>query len=574
MSTTRKYVGFVVFLILLVWMVAACVAPVASEPAELQEESAEETMTEPAEPWYDEADLDSDHINICTDSPPKYGGEVVVAGGAGAMTGSNWFIFSARDDYLFSQLIDRDTDAVSVHPDVATSWEVSADGLTYTFNLRDDVRFHDGEQLTAEDVKFSLEMFFHPDTGASHGRTSGLDQLVGATEFEAGEADEISGIKVVDDFTLELNLVAPRGSVLNNMAAFNIWPSHLLEGIAFADLGDTEYAVRNPIGSGPFTMGDFEPDQFYILNANEDYYAGRPYLDRIIFRIGLTGTTAYAALENGEIHMAGRVTAVEYERYKDDPSIVLLGDKIAGGLTVFPNQNRPLWQDVRIRQALLYSLDREAMAEAYYGDLAEVLHLRLTNPDFVSPNIATYEFDPDKARALLDEAGWDPELEVDFVTYYQDDQSKRIHAAMQQYWNDVGIKVDLIYLDGPAWVDRVLENDDFHLAYACCGWFNPDQLRLSLGCDRGWPAGRNAGHYCNEEFDQLSEAAMSEPDPQERKQMLHRATEIITEEAGEIPVFWPRRYSAFSADVCNNIYRQLDEPFAERYPVNWYLAGE
>ena len=397
------------------------------------------------------------------------------------MTGSNWFVFTARDDYLFSQLIDRDTDAVSVHPDLATSWDVSTDGLTYTFNLRDDVRFHDGEPLTAEDVKFSLEMFFHPDTGASHGRTSGLDQLVGAAEFESGEADNISGIKLLDDYTVELNLVAPRGSVLLNMASFNIWPKHLLDGVAYIDLGDTEYAVRNPVGSGPFTMGEFVPDQYYILEANEDYYAGRPYLDQIIFRIGLTGTTAYAALENGEIHMAGRVTATEYERYKDDPSIVLLGDKIAGGLTVFPNQNRPLWQDVRIRQALLYSLDREAMAEAYYGDLAEVLHLRLTNPDFVSPNIATYPFDPDKARALLEEAGWDPELEVDFITYYQDDQSKRIHAAMQQYWNDVGIKVDLVYLDGPAWVDRVLENDDFHLAYACCGWFNHRSVAALTG---------------------------------------------------------------------------------------------
>ncbi|MXY94036.1 MAG: ABC transporter substrate-binding protein [Caldilineaceae bacterium SB0664_bin_27] len=575
MTITRKSVGLTVFLILLLGLLAACAAPAATETGAMAEEEAEEEMAaEPTEPWYDEADVMSDHIHVCTDSPPKYGGEVVVAGAAGAMTGSNWFIFSARDDYLFSQLIDRDTDAVSIHPDVATSWEVSADGLTYTFNLRDDVRFHDGEQLTAEDVKYSLEMFFHPDTGASHGRTSGLDQLVGAAEFEAGEADEITGIKVLDDYTVELNLVAPRGSVLLNMASFNIWPKHLLEGTAFADLGETEYAVRNPVGSGPFTMGDFEPDQFYILEANEDYYAGRPYLDQIIFRIGLTGATAYAALENGEIHMAGRVTATEYERYKDDPSIVLLGDKIAGGLTVFPNQNRPLWQDVRIRQALLYSLDREAMAEAYYGDLAEVLHLRLTNPEFVSPNIATYPYDPDKARALLEEAGWDSDLVLDFITYYQDDQSKRIHAAIQQYWNDVGIQVELIYLDGPAWVDRVLENDDFHLAYACCGWFNPDQLRLSLGCDRGWPAGRNAGHYCNEEFDQLSEDAMSEPDPQKRKEMLHRATEIITEEAGEIPIFWPRRYSAFSADVCNNIYRQLDEPFAERYPVNWYLAGE
>ena len=115
MSTARKYVGFVVFLILLVWMVAACVAPVATESAAMQEDSAAEPA-EPVEPWYDEADLDSDHIHVCTDSPPKYGGEVVVAGGAGAMTGSNWFVFTARDDYLFSQLIDRDTDAVSVRP--------------------------------------------------------------------------------------------------------------------------------------------------------------------------------------------------------------------------------------------------------------------------------------------------------------------------------------------------------------------------------------------------------------------------------------------------------------------------
>ncbi len=575
MRISRKTVGIVLSLVMLLWLLAACAAPADTAPAEMEEEEMKEEMAEePAEPWYDEADVDSTTIHVCTDSPPKQGGEIVVAGAAGAMTGGNWFTFSARDDYIFSQLIDRDTDAVSIHPDVATSWEVSEDGLTYTFHLRDDVSFHDGEPLTAEDVKYSLQMFFHPDTGASHGRTSGLDQLEGAEAFENGEADEISGIKVLDDYTVELNLVRPRSSVLSNMAAFNIWPKHLLEGVPYTDLVDTEYAVRNPVGSGPFKMGDFEPDQFYILNANEDYYDGRPYLDRIIFRIGLGGATAFAALENGEVHMAGRVTAVEYERYKDDPNIVLLGGQLGGGMTVWANHNRPLWQDARVRQALLYALDRESMAEAYYGELAEVLHLRLTNPEFVSPNITKYEYNPDRARELLAEASWDSEQEVSFVTYYQDDQNKRIHAAMQQFWADVGIKVDLVYLDGPAWVARVYDNDEFDLSYGCCGWFNPDQLRLSLGCDRSWPAGRNVGHYCNEEFDALSEAAMSEPDPEKRKEMLYQATEIITAEAGEIPVFWPTRFSAFSADVCNNVYRQLDEPFAERYPANWYLAGE
>ncbi len=577
MTIKRKSVVLTVFLILLLGLLAACAAPAATESGTMAEEEAaaaeEEVAAEPTEPWYDEADVDSTTINICTDSPPKYGGEIVVAGGAGAMRGSSWFQ-AAHEDYIFSQLVDRDTDAVTIHPDVATSWEISDDGLTYTFHLRDDVRFHDGEQLTADDVKFSLQMFFHPDVGASHGRTSGIDQLVGAAEFESGEADHIAGIKVLDDFTVELNLVRPRSSVLSNIAAFNIWPSHLIEGIPFAELEETEYSVRNPIGSGPFTMGEYEPDQFYILEANEDYYAGRPYLDRIIFRLGLGGATAFAALENGEIHMAGRVTAVEYERYKDDPSIVLLGGRLGGGMTVWPNHNRPEFQDARVRQALLHALDREAMAEAYYGELADVLHLRLTNPEFVSPDITKYDYNPDRARELLAEAGWDTEQEISFVTYYQDDQNKRIHAAMQQFWADVGIDVELVYLDGPAWVARVYDNDDFDLSYGCCGWFNPDQLRLSLGCDRSWPAGRNVGHYCNEEFDQLAEAAMSEPDPAKRKEMLYQATEIITAEAGEIPVFWPTRFSAFSADVCNNVYRQLDEPFAERYPATWYLAGE
>ena len=576
MTITRKSVGLTVFLILLLGLLAACAAPAATETGAMAEEEAEaeeEMAAEPTEPWYDEADVDSTTIHICTDSPPKYGGEIVVAGGAGAMRGSSWFQ-AAHEDYIFSQLVDRDTDAVTIHPDVATSWDISDDGLTYTFHLRDDVRFHDGEQLTAEDVKFSLEMFFHPDVGASHGRTSGIDQLVGAAEFESGEADDIVGIKVLDDFTVELNLVRPRSSVLSNIAAFNIWPSHLIKGTPFAELENTEYSVRNPIGSGPFTMGEYEPDQFYILEANEDYYAGRPYLDRIIFRLGLGGATAFAALENGEVHMAGRVTAVEYERYKDDPSIVLLGGRLGGGMTVWPNHNRPEFQDARVRQALLHALDREAMAEAYYGELADVLHLRLTNPEFVSPNITKYDYNPDRARELLAEAGWDSDKEISFVTYYQDDQNKRIHAAMQQFWAEVGVKVDLVYLDGPSWVARVYDNDDFDLSYGCCGWFNPDQLRLSLGCDRNWPAGRNVGHYCNEEFDQLSEGAMSEPDPAKRKEMLYKATEIITAEAGEIPVFWPTRFSAFSADVCNNVYRQLDEPFAERYPATWYLAGE
>ena len=579
MMKRQKLLGTIV-LALIALFVAGCVGAnpptggsAAAPTAEATKPAAEEAAATTGEPWYSPDDLGESWYNICEDSPPQQGGEITSNQAAEALAGgANWFSYAVKDQYLWNQLFDKDVDGETIHPDLATDWTVSDDGLVYTFNLRKDVKFTDGVQLTAHDVKWTFQAFLHPDSAIPFGRTMSLDSIKGAEEFIAGSAEEMEGIKVIDDFTLEITLAKPRSNFLDKVRGVNIHPKHILEGIAYKDLLTSEYAKTKPVGSGPFKLGEYVPEQYYILEANEDYYAGRPYLDRIIMRIGLKGATAIAALEADEIQIAGTVTPDDYIRLKEDANIAMVGGALGGGLSVFPNLTKAPFDNLQVREAFMYALDREAIVEAYYngGELAQVLHSNLTGP-LASPNVKTFEYDPEKAKALLAEAGWDPNYEVQFLSYYTSDFDKRVQAAMQQYWADAGIKVNLVYLDGPTWVERVYDKMDFDLSYGCCGWTDPAALS-EVSCKNFYPAGYNVSQYCNEEFDKLVSDATAEADETKRIAMFNQAEEMFVADLGYMTMFWPLRYHAVSSKVCGYNNHQISEPWTEMYPNKWYLA--
>ena len=579
----------VIALIVITLLVAGCVgaapptanteaapaaeAPAAEAPAAEATTAPAEEAAAPAEPWYNPDDLGESWYNICEASPPQQGGTITSSEAASALAGgANWFSYAAKDQYLWSQLFDKDVDGETIHPDLATDWTASDDGLVYTFNLRQDVKFSDGVQLTANDVKWTVQAFLHADSAIPFGRTLSLDAIKGAEEFIAGSAQEVEGVKALDDFTVEFTLAHPQSNFLDKVRGLNIHPKHLLEGIAYKDLLTSEYAKTTPIGSGPFKLGEFVPEQYYILEANENYYAGRPFLDQIIMRIGLTGATKIAALEADEVQIAGAVTPDDYIRLKENPNIALVGGALGGGLSVFPNLTRPPFDNLKVREAFMHALDREAIVDAYYngGELAQVLHSDLVGP-LASPNIKKFEYDPEKAKALLAEAGWDADYEVQFLSYYQSDFDKRVQAAMQQYWADAGIKVNLVYLDGPTWVQRVYADLDFDLSYGCCGWTDPAALS-EVSCDSFYPAGYNASHYCNPEFDELVKTATAEPDAAKRTAMFNQAEEMFVADLGYMTMFWPLRYHAISKNVCGYNNHQISEPWTEMYPNKWYLG--
>lgn len=562
-----------VALALLALVAAACAgaAPATTAPAAEPTAAPTTAPTTTGELWYNPEDVGETWYNICTDKPPVYGGTLTSNQAASALAGgANWFSYAAKDQYLWNQLFDLDVDGETIHPDLATSWDVSADGLVYTFHLRNDVKFHDGVQLTANDVAFTFKIFLHPDSAIPFGRILALDNILGAEEFIAGEAEEIEGIKVLDDFTLEVTLAHPVSNFLDKVRGVNIHPKHLLENIPYAELITSEYAKTKPVGSGPFKMGEYVPEQYYILEANEDYYAGRPYLDRIIFRIGLSGATALAALEAGEIQVASTSAAADYMRLKENPNIALVGGPLGGGLTIWPNLEREQWQDVRVRTAIAMAVDRQAIIDAYYGEYAQVLPTYLVGPQ-VNPDLEAIPYDPDQAKQLLNDAGWDWDYEIQFLSYYQSDFDKRVQSALQQAWQDIGLKVNIQYMDGPTWVDSVYNRYEFDLGYGCCGWVDPAAM-AEAGCDQFFPAGYNVSRYCNQEFDDLVKQGYSEPDAAKRTELFNQAQAIFHEAQAYIPMFWPLRFHAVSANLCGYQNHQISEPWTEMYPNKWYLA--
>ena len=571
--------------LLLMAIVAGCAAPApddAEEPEEMEQVDVKpevDISTEAGETqdelWYTEADLANPWVHVCTESAPAYGGTVTLAFADSAMRGQNWLSRSSTNEgFIFSQLVDLEMDAQTISPDVAESWSASEDGLVYTYHLRDDVLWHDGEQLMADDVKWTIEMFWHPDTKIPTRTTLPLFAIAGVDEFASGETDEITGVQVLDDFTVEITLSSPRADFFYGMGGLNLFPKHVWEDMTFSEMQESDLAREGIIGSGPFKMGEFVPDQYYILEANEDYYRGRPYLDRLIFRIGLSQVATWLpGLETGEIQVGNMVNGPDRERVERDENLTVVGGPLPGAMSVWPNHTR--LTDKRILQALMFAVDRVAIAEHIYGP-GQALAYDYTAVDpsasWISPDVPQYPYDPEKAQALLAEAGWDSSRELDFITYYQSELDQRVVAAMQQYWAEAGIDVNVAHMDGPTFVSRFYEEPDFDLGYGCCGVALPFEYPR-YSCSNLPPAGYNGSQYCNAEIDQMVAESLVEPDADTRQAMWHEISEITNDELLHLTLFQQDRRHAVSQSVCNYRFRQWTNiVWPARDPETWYLA--
>lgn len=580
----RVYLVSIGLILLLSLLAAGCgslvpadTAPAAEAPAAEAQPAATTAPAAEAEPQAiaaEEVASGTPWINQC-EGEPVDGGTLTLAFADAAMQGENWLSrASTNENFVFSQLVDLDIATLEIVPDVAERWEISEDGLTYTYYLRDDVLWHDGEQLMADDIKWTIEMFWHPDTNIPTRTTLPLFNIAGTDEFADGAADEITGVKVIDDFTVEITLKEPRADFFYGMGGLNLFPKHVWEGIPFAEMRESPLAREEIIGSGPFKMGEFEPDQYYILEAFEDYYLGRPHLDRLIFRIGLTSVASWMpGLEAGEIQVGDMVNGLDRERVEENADLAVVGAPLPGAMAIWPNHTR--LTDKRVLQALVYALDRTAIAEGIYGP-GQALPYEYVNIDpnheWISPDIPTYEYNPEKAKELLAEAGWDANQELQFITYYQTELDRSVVAAMQQYWADVGIKVVVEHMDGPTFVSRFYENPDFDLGYGCCGVASPFEYPR-YSCTNMPPQGFNGSQYCNEAVDEMVSASLVEPDPAQRQELWHEISEITNDDLLHMTLFQQDRRHAISKKVCNYQFRQWTNiVWPARNPHTWWLA--
>ena len=382
--------------------------------------------------------------------------------------GNVWFVKMFTPLIIMDQTFSNHTSEAAL----AVSWEPNEDATVWTFNLREGVKWHDGEDFTASDLKWTAEFVAAPMAAVTHFGISQPDQVMGWTEFNEGEADEITGIRVVDDLTLEVELNIPNPRFYDAVRAFYALPEHAID-FDSTEIFSSDWWFTNPIGTGPFKFESFEKDQFMSLVPNELYWDGTPELDQLINRYFVDETAAVLALESGDIDFT-YVSADVASRFADNPDYqIFSGPSFVTNMFNF-NYNNGVWADKRIRQAFMHGIDRASILSDVFNGTAQATPCHDSYPTFWPEDANYYEYDPDKARELLAEAAADgitlEGINLDIPTYYTSQLAKDILTVMQANMADIGVNINPTFLDVPTWRTVVLDNaQEWNIAYLGAG---------------------------------------------------------------------------------------------------------
>jgi len=499
-----------------------------------------------------------------TAAEPAEGGTVTIGlqGDPERMISNIWPMASGITilDLLYTSLVRANAEQEFV-PEAAERVEFSKDGRTLTFYLRKDLTFHDGEPLTAHDVAFTYNMIGLPEYNGGHDAYA--DWIEGVEAARAGETDGISGIKVIDDYTISFTTPEPFAPAIN-YANVGILPEHVLGDVPVDELDVHEFNY-NPVGSGPFKVTLYEPDRQVIMEANPDYYKGRAKIDRIIWRI-----SSYEAMLNAWLNE--EIDAVPLSI--DDIESV---EGVDFGTTYEYKSSRPTYlgfncksvyfSDERTRRAISYAADRQEMVDVILGGRGDALSvLSPANTWAYAPNIPVIEQDLEKAGALLDEAGWvlndstgirekdgvPFDIELWYVTdreAFAADQA----ALLQTQITKVGINVTLKALDSPSLWPIVLPRGEegdpnaysLILAGNTLSDSDPDWMQIYLGSWAQPPNGINFYLFEDDTVDEMLKKQATIMDFEERKAYWHNEFwPVLLEKSPQAPLMAPVKYFA------------------------------
>jgi peptide/nickel transport system substrate-binding protein len=431
---------------------------------------------------------------------------------------------------MFSTLTQPNPAKGTYEPDLAESWEVAPDGSSYTFRLNRNAKWHDGTPVTAKDVAFSYTMAANPKTESK--LTGRMSLIKGAADYTAGKADRVEGIKVLDEHTIRFEMEFPNILFMNETAATTaglaILPAHILGDTPPDQLDKHKYFTEQLIGSGPFKFVKYVPDQFYEVEANPDYYFGRPKLERIVTHIIKSPDTTEVALDRGEIDLpvfdGGTATTAMYRKYVANRAFRLVGTQGSTLISYAFNHRKEYLRDPRIRQAFLHALDRKKLVERFNAGNGTIFNSFMTHSWYQKPEWAgLYPYDPEKARALLKEAGWDSnrEVSVNIITL-ANEEIRAMVASEQQMLADVGFKIGFREMEVPVWVEKFYQTYDYEMVRVTFGVFPDPDGFLSFHLKTG---SQNALGYANPELDEKIERGRRSVNRAERAKIYQEINE-------------------------------------------------
>lgn len=429
-------------------------------------------------------------------------------------------------------------------PNLADAWEIGSDGLRYRFYLNPDATWHDGEPVTADDVIFSLDIMLDPE---------GLSPAQGTV------SRALASYEKIDDHTVELVSTAPSATFLTDTATnVPIMPKHVWEDVPASewasDPGSTGQDPSRVVGSGAFTFTEWVAGDHITVTRNDDFWLPEriPNIDRFIYRVVGESTSALQSVATGESDISGITPALAPSFIESNPDFTVHEyDRahITYILTNMDEEQTDFFTDVRTRQAMLFALDRDLMAQTIFQGFA----VRADGPQPpLSPAYAPdriehiYEFDPERAGTLLDEAGWvmgdsgirerdGVPFSIDF-TYEEDSETyAQLVPYLQQAWQEVGIELKPQAMPFPA-QQAEINKRNYDTALTGITMNTTGNQATLFRCDSTYPQGYNEVKYCNPEYDALDDQQRQELDPERRRELMIEAANIIAHDVPVLPL--------------------------------------
>lgn len=441
--------------------------------------------------------------------------------------------------------------------DLAESWEISADQKTWTFKLRPGVTWHDGEPFTANDVKFTIELCYNPkNTMTPCHYVAAVGGTEGVEAYQAGTATEITGVKVVDDTTISFTFTAPNSLFPTSISELFIVPQHKLKDIAPETMKEAEYWKTSQIGTGPFMWDKYTAGQSTELVAFENYWRGKPKLDRIIRRHFEDPAAALLAFDAGEIHMT-YITADEVERERGNAdAVVLPGNSGVDNGMQFNPAKYPEFAKKEVRQAIMMAIDRQSIIDQIYGGAASIVSCLYGLPNLVG-DIAPYPYDPAAAKALVEGAGVDlaalGELTLD--SYYTDPLSLNVMTAIAANLKDnLGLTLKPLQMsDGAAWQKLYYTDGESQASFwGAANGPTGDRGYNYFHSSAAHPTGSNGWKdyaYKNAEVDKLLTDARIEFDTAKQDAIYQQVCEITKDELPNLYLWQTVRFHVVSKKV-------------------------
>lgn len=442
---------------------------------------------------------------------------------------------------VFDSLLKADTN-YQLQPRLAAAMpKISADATTFTFTLRKGLKWSDGQPFTSKDVLFTYNLLANINTTSA--QAGNFSMVQGYDQVKSGKATTLSGFSAPDDYTFVIKTTQPDIGLLSIVSQYAILPQHVLGKDAIDKVASDAFFNHPTVGLGPYNFVTYKTDQYVELKQNPNFrtpaHIGTIYLKPV------TSDVATSQLGTGEMDLV-QISPTDLPTVQGMSNVKTVTKQSPGYIRIAINQTKAQFKDPRVRQAMLYAIDRKKIVQSVLDGQGSVVNTTMMG-DAMGTNLNDYAYNPDKARQLLAAAGWNPNTTVTLAWIPGQRDRDTSATVVQSQLEAVGMKVKLKQVQADELVKSYTDLS-FDMALYGGGSYavDPWSAYPILACDQGYPDGANLPHFCDPNFDKLMKQANSTADQAQRTKLYQQASDLENKDAAYLWLYNPNTIWAYN----------------------------